>query len=426
MATTKPAADLGARAVEELRELKELTSDDAGAQRVAWTPTWARARQWFLAKLEALPVEVDVDEAGNVWSTLRGRSEQALLIGGHIDSVPGGGWLDGALNLVAGLQVLRRVANDGVPPLTLRLVDWADEEGARFGRTCFGSSATSGSLRPDEVRELRDRDGVALTDALAEFGIDLDQMTRSRRQLTDAVGYLELHIEQGPVLERLRLPLAVVTGTAGVERHRITFRGERSHAGSTPMEDRHDALVAATHLVQAARSCAEKEGGVATVGTIDVDPGIITAVPGRCTVGLDMRHQDAAALARMLAAVRRAARNVDGGVVSEWEALWEIAPIAFDKRLIALTEQTIAALVGSCPRLTSGALHDAAEVAKAGVPSVMLFVQSLRGISHSPAEDTRPEHIELAVQALDRLTARIMAASGSFLQRRRAQGGQPI
>src|SRR6188472_1781682 len=211
-----------ARTVSELRELRELTGDENGAQRVAWTDTWERARDWLREKVEGTGAQEEVDAAGNQWFTLRGASDRALLIGGHIDSVPNGGWLDGCLNVMAGVEVLRRLAEDGEPPLTVRLVNWADEEGARFGRSLFGSSAAAGSMADqDELRQRKDADGVALPDAIARFEVDLDRALEARSELEDAVAYLELHIEQGPVLESLDLPLGVVLGTFGVERHQV-------------------------------------------------------------------------------------------------------------------------------------------------------------------------------------------------------------
>src|SRR5438128_11179251 len=202
------------RTVAELRELQELTGDDNGAQRVAWTETWERAREWLRAKVAGTGAEATVDAAGNQWFTLRGVSDRAVLIGGHIDSVPNGGWLDGALNVVAGVEVLRRIAADGSPPVTVRPVNWADEEGARFGRSLFGSSAAAGSMADqDELRARRDADGVALPDALRAHGVELDGALEARAQLENAAAYLELHIEQGPVLESLDLPLGVVLGT---------------------------------------------------------------------------------------------------------------------------------------------------------------------------------------------------------------------
>src|SRR5437773_5543537 len=197
-----------ARTVAELTELRELTGDENGAQRVAWTDTWERAREWLRGKVAETGAGESIDAAGNQWFTLRGGSDRALLIGGHIDSVPNGGWLDGSLNLVAGVEVLRRIAADGQPPLTVRLVNWADEEGARFGRSLFGSSAAAGSMADqDELRERRDADGNALPEVVGRHGVDLDRATEARRQLEAAAAYLELHIEQGPVLESLGLSL---------------------------------------------------------------------------------------------------------------------------------------------------------------------------------------------------------------------------
>lgn len=393
-----------ARTVAELRELQALTGGTAGAQRVAWTPVWLRARDWLAAKLAELGVEQEIDEAGNQWGTLPGRSSRALLIGGHLDSVPDGGWLDGSLNVLAGLEVLRALAAEGSPPaLTVRLVSWADEEGARFGRSLFGSSACSGTLALEEARALRDREGTAAADALRECGVELDRMKESGRMLRDAAGYLELHIEQGPVLERLGLPLGVVTGTCGVERHLVRFRGQSAHAGSTPMEVRRDAAVAGARLTLEVREVAKREQGVGTVGRVTTEPGIPTAVPGECTLTVDQRHLDPTALARMLEGVREAGRRIasEEDVEVEWERIWRIEPIPFDPTLLDLCEESVREVSGTSHRLPSGPLHDAAEMARAGIPTAMLFVQSLRGLSHTPLEDTRAEHLELSVRALD-------------------------
>src|SRR5918993_3923940 len=212
------------RTVAELRELRELTGDENGAQRVAWTETWKRAQEWMSSKLAGTGALESFDAAGNQWWTLPGASERALILGGHLDSVPDGGWLDGGLNVIAGAEVLRRIAEEGESPLTVRLVSWADEEGARFGRSLFGSSAAAGSMADlDELRELSDRDGVSLPDALREHGVELDHALDARKQLGNAAAYLELHIEQGPVLESMDLPLGAVLGTFGVERHRVTW-----------------------------------------------------------------------------------------------------------------------------------------------------------------------------------------------------------
>jgi beta-ureidopropionase / N-carbamoyl-L-amino-acid hydrolase len=405
------------RTVAELRELRELTGNEEGAQRVAWTDTWVEAKKWLASKLEQLGAEEEIDQAGNQWFTVRGSSERALLIGGHIDSVPNGGWLDGALNVVAGAEVLRRIAEEGEPPVTVRLVNWADEEGARFGRSLFGSSAAAGSMvDQDELRSRRDAGGQALPEVLAAHGVDLDRALEARSRLHGAAAYLELHIEQGPVLEALDLPLGVVLGTFGVERHQITFRGQAAHAGSTPMDKRRDALGGAAKLALEIREIAKRtgDGAVCTVGSCVTKPGIVTSVVETCTVLLDQRHLDAGKLASMLAEANDASRRFadEEDVDVEWERVWAIEPILFDEELIALADEAVNEVAGQSHRLPSGPLHDAAEVSRAGVPTVMLFVQSLRGLSHTKLEDTKPEHLELAVQALDRLASKTIEKLG--------------
>jgi N-carbamoyl-L-amino-acid hydrolase len=402
------------RTVTRLRELRDLTGDEHGAQRVAWTETWAAGRAWLRESLADLPLEVERDEAGNDWYTLRGESDRAVLIGGHMDSVPNGGWLDGCLNVLAGAEVLRRIAGDGTPPVTVRLVDWADEEGARFGRSLFGSSAAAGSMADqDELRRLNDRDGVSLPDALREHGVDLDGALAARRQLERAAAYLELHIEQGPVLESLDLPLGVVLGTFGVERSRITWRGQAAHAGSTPMDRRRDALAGAAKLALDLRRIAAEtgDGAVCTSGGVVCRPGIVTSVVETAEQLLDQRHLDAAKLSSMLAAAQEASRRFaeEERIDVEWERIWQIEPILFDETLVGFAEEAITEVAGTCHRLPSGPLHDAAEVSRAGIPTVMVFVQSLRGLSHTKLEDTRPEHLELSVEALDRLAAKTIA-----------------
>jgi N-carbamoyl-L-amino-acid hydrolase len=400
-----------ARTVAELRELRELTGDEDGAQRVAWTETWERAREWLRAKVASTGAVEEIDEAGNQWFTLDGGDGKALLLGGHIDSVPNGGWLDGSLNVMAGVEVLRRIAEEGPPPVPVRLVNWADEEGARFGRSLFGSSAAAGSMRDqDELAKLSDRDGVSLSEAIGRYGVSLDTASEARVQIENAGAYLELHIEQGPVLESLDLPLGVVLGTFGVERSRVTWRGQAAHAGSTPMDKRRDALAGAAKLALEIRGIAREvgDGAVCTSGNVVCRPGIVTSVVETAEQLLDQRHLDAGKLARLLALAKEASERfaAEENVEVEWERIWNIEPILFDEKLIELADEAIREVAGASYRLPSGPLHDAAEVARAGVPTVMVFVQSLRGLSHTKLEDTKPEHLELSVAALDNLASK--------------------
>ncbi|MGH7945969.1 MAG: hydantoinase/carbamoylase family amidase [Opitutaceae bacterium] len=402
------------RTIAELKDLRTLTGDEEGAQRVAFTATWLKARAWLVEKLKTLPVEVVADEAGNVWATMRGKSPRELLIGGHIDSVPNGGWLDGCLNLLAGVAILRRLdaQYNGRPPVTVRLVDWADEEGARFGKSLFGSSACSGALNMEEARRLKDRDGIALPDALKKAGIDFEAVKGCQTQLRNAAAYIELHIEQGPVLLDLDLPLGAVLGTFGVERHAITFRGQAAHSGSTPMNRRKDAFLAAGKMASEIYRIAEGSGGgVCTIGSCTTRPGIVTSVVEECRITLDQRHLDAAALAQMLREARDASEQFarEGNVGVTWERLWQIEPRPFHPELVTLCDEAIKDTVGKSHRLPSGPLHDAAEVCGAGVPTVMMFVQSLHGISHNKIEDTKEEHLEQCVVAFDRLAEKTIA-----------------
>lgn len=400
------------RTVTELKELRELTGDENGAQRVAFTPTWAKARAWLRQKLAELPAEIHTDEAGNLWATLHGESGRALLIGGHIDSVPNGGWLDGSLNTLAAVEILRRINTqyNGKPPVTVHLVDWTDEEGARFGKSLFGSSACSGHLEMDEARGLKDKEGITLPTALETNGINFEKVKDCRKELASAAAYLELHIEQGPVLLDLDRPLGTVLGTFGVERHALTFHGQAAHAGSTPMNKRKDAFLAAAKMSPEIYSITQRNGGVCTIGSCSTKPGILTSVIEECRITLDQRHLDGEALARMLQEAKEASERFaqEGNVTVSWDRIWQIEPIRFHADLIALCDEAISESGAGPHRLPSGPLHDAAEMARAGVPAIMMFVQSLRGISHNKMEDTKEEHLELAVIAFDKLAEKAM------------------
>jgi beta-ureidopropionase / N-carbamoyl-L-amino-acid hydrolase len=402
------------RTIAELKELRSLTADENGAQRVAWTDTWLQARRWFESKLDGLPVEHHIDAAGNRWVTLQGESDRALILGSHLDSVPNGGWLDGCLGVLAALEVLRRIHEEfnGRPPITVRLVDFADEEGARFGRSLLGSSAFAGTHSVEADRVRTDRDGIRMDDALGRCGVEMDRFPDARVEQKNAAAYLELHIEQGPVLENFMLPLGVVLGTKGVERHAITFHGQEAHSGSTPMKARRDALAAAAKLALEIRSIAGRHpDAVCTIGSLKTFPGIVTAVVGRSEATLDQRDLDAKVLAQMYREAREASERFasEEKCAVEWSRIWSIEPIKFHPELIKRCHEAVAETVGVAYELPSGPLHDAAEVSRAGIPTVMMFVQSIGGISHNKVENTSEEHLEMAVRAFDRLASKTMA-----------------
>jgi allantoate deiminase len=260
------------------------------------------------------------------------------------------------------------------------------------------------------VRGLTDAGGVALPDALAAYSVELDRAGEARARLTGAVAYLELHIEQGPVLERLGLPLGVVLGSFGVERHRLRFTGAHAHAGASPMDARRDAFMAAARSAVACRDDAARRADArATTGSVRVAPGIATAYNGACELTLDLRALDRAELLAMLAAARRvtAALAQEEGCEVAWEPVFANEPVPFDRELIALAETVVRSLAGACHSLPSGPLHDATEMARV-LPAVMLFVRSLGGVSHTSAEDSLVEDVELGVRALYELTRRVV------------------
>jgi allantoate deiminase len=405
------------RVIADLRELAARTSTVDGAQRLAWGPVWRDAREWFKGKVAEVGLAVETDSAGNNWVTLPGTSTRTVIVGSHLDSVPNGGWLDGCLGVAAALEALRIQAAAGKPPVTIRLVDWADEEGARFGRSLLGSSAAAGSLDIDEIRELTDRHGTRLVDALTENGVAIGTMSNAHRELKqiDARAYLELHIEQGPVLESMHKPTGVVLGTFGVERNMIRFTGQAAHSGSTPIAMRRDGFLAAAQTALACREIALKHsrpgaGVVCTVGVVNVEPKIVTAVPGVCEISLDQRSLDEDVLAAMLADAREASERSgrENGVTVEWKPLWRINPRPFDPDLVRLCEEAVREETGDAPRLPSGPLHDAAEMVP-HMPVIMMFAYSSKGLSHCKEEDTPASHLETTIRAYLRLVDKTVA-----------------
>ena len=405
LADLKTSSD---RVISDLKTLAELTSTPEGAQRLAWGPIWRKARDWFTQEVGKLGLTVEKDSAGNLWVTLPGEKPDSVLVAGHLDSVPNGGWLDGCLGVLAGLEALRRYAAEGkTPPLTLKLVDWADEEGARFGRSLLGSSAAGGSLKIEEVKDLKDREGTLLPNALKENGVTLETMLKANDELKQipAKAYLELHIEQGPVLESMDKPTGVVLGTFGVERHMMKFTGQAAHSGSTPIPMRKDAFLAAAQTALEIREIGKRHtrpgaNVVCTCGVVKVEPCIVTAVPGTCEMSLDQRALDASVLAEMYKEAREASERAarENNVKVEWTKLWTIEPRPFDPTLIRLCEEAVREVTGDAPRLPSGPLHDAAEMVPY-MPTVMMFAYSANGLSHCKEEDTPREHLEKTIQA---------------------------
>jgi hydantoinase/carbamoylase family amidase len=385
----------------DLRELARLTGGPEGAERLCWGEGWREARKLLDRRLDELGLRSRVDAAGNLWCVMKGAGDgPALALGSHLDSVPRGGWLDGALGVMAALGVLRAWAGTGQPPpRDLILIDWADEEGARFGRSLFGSAAAAGSLDPGELAGARDAEGRTAAAVMAENGVQLERASSAQGGLDLLGSYLELHIEQGPELAAGGAPLAAVTGCVGIERVRLLFTGQASHAGTTPMADRRDAALAAAEL-------AVELDGRATTGELVLEPNVATVLAGRAILTVDLRHRDAETLAGMLAALRERAEAIGAarGCSLERQPVWRIDPVEFDPGLVEL-----AAGLADGRRMVSGALHDAAEVARAGVPTAMLFCPSIAGISHSREEDTAEGDLLFAIERFGQLASRVLA-----------------
>jgi hydantoinase/carbamoylase family amidase len=407
-----PAIDAG-RVIADLRELDRRTGGADGAQRLCWSEGW-RAARWLLEELlEELGLKPERDEAGNLWASLDSAGGPTVAVGSHLDSVPGGGWLDGALGVMAALGVLRAWSADGVTPARpLTLIDWADEEGARFGRSLFGSSAFSGTLEVEELRGLRDADGRSIAEVLSENGIELNEAPRAERRRAELAAYLELHIEQGPVLEAEGSRAAAVDGCVGIERHRFRFTGQTSHAGTTPMDRRRDAGLTAAEMALQVEAIGQRHDGVATAGALALSPGIPTAVAGEAELLVDLRHPDAGELAAMLGEAEGAGAELAARrkCALEVEPVWRIDPIKFDSGLVEAARLACADATGSDRVLTSGALHDAAEVSRV-LPAAMVFCPSIAGISHAKEEDTSEEDLAAGIEAFGLLANRVVASA---------------
>jgi hydantoinase/carbamoylase family amidase len=411
--TVTSVMDTG-RVLDDLRELARLTGGPDGARRVCWTDEWSRAREFLRSRLDELPVDISIDQAGNLWAELAGEQDGFVIVGSHVDSVPAGGWLDGALGIFAAVEALRSHSSGETRPVGLRFVDWADEEGARFGRSLFGSSACAGTLEVDEVRDLRDRDGERLEDVVARYGVELDRVHEAGARLEGACAYLEMHIEQGPVLESRGEPAATVLGTCGVERHVAVFTGQTAHAGATPMGLRRDSFAATAEAALAIREVGFRHEGVCTVGGATSEPGVVTAVAGRTEMLLDQRHLDPDALAAMLAEASEACERAAGdhGCELELRHVWSIPPIPFDDRLIGLARRAVAEAGGKDTAIPSGPLHDAAEMARL-IPTVMVFSSSSPPVSHTKEEDTPEDDLRVAIEAYGRTVHAALTAAAA-------------
>ena len=385
-----------------------------GVTRLAFTPEDQSARNLFQDKLAAAGLDVRVDAIGNIFGRRRGRDGglPPLLLGSHLDSVPKGGRFDGTLGVLSALEVIRMLDDARLEThRPVELACFAAEESSRFGLGTLGSKAVVGKLAPEMLDALRDAEGRTLAEALRECGLSPDHLGEVRRRSGEYHAYLELHLEQGAVLEHAGFPVGLVTGIAAPTRFGVTYMGRADHSGATPMGLRRDALVAGAELVLSVRRVVLTHGSptsVGTVGVLRVQPGAMNVIPGQASLGIDLRDIDSDAKRRIAkkvqAAARRIARkwNLDASI----ETLTDESPVPLPERIRQISAAACQACGIPFLEIPSGAGHDAmyiAEIAATG----MIFVRCREGISHNPAELVEPQDIAAGAAALAETALRL-------------------
>jgi N-carbamoyl-L-amino-acid hydrolase len=400
-----------------LRDLRALSAigglADGGVDRLAWSDADLAGRRWFSERIQEAGLEARLDAALNVFGHVPGAAGPFLLTGSHLDSVPNGGRLDGAYGCVAALEVLRSLVESADPiAQRVEVVGFSDEEGVRFATGLIGSLALAGELDVARLRQAQDWRGLPIDQVLAAAGREVDRLPDAQQQLDSIAAFIELHIEQGPRMEAAGIDLAVVTGIVGVHRQRILVIGEQNHAGTTPLPLRHDAGRAAARAVAGLYELVRSIDGdaVANVGFMQFEPGGVNVVPGRASFTVEVRHLDEAIVRRIVDAFVASLRKIcsEEGCQMDAELLSWVPPAAMDPAQIGTLEQACHDVGREPGRLWSGAGHDAAVLAR-HVPTGMLFVPSVGGLSHSPRETTSDEHLVLGARALLRAVQRCAA-----------------
>jgi len=373
-------------------ELAACTEEPGKITRPFASEAMRRANELVREWMHEAGMTVTRDNIGNLRGRYEGAGDATLLLGSHLDSVRDAGRYDGPLGVVAAIAAVQRLHDTGKQlRFAIEVLAFADEEGLRYGSTYLGSRAFSGAFDPAELTRT-DSDGISMAEAIRRFGGDPARIAGDRWAGGPLVGYVEVHIEQGPVLEQLGLPVGVVSAIAGQDRYDLTFMGEAGHAGTVPMRLRRDALVAASVFVQRVHDyAASRQGLVATVGTLTVEPGAANVIPGKVTLSLDVRHADDAERKRARAALL-------DGVKAVAEKRSERAAVACSPRLTPLLAQ---AIEGEKVELVSGAGHDGVYMSEL-TDIAMLFVRCKGGISHNPAELVTEADVAVALDVLSR------------------------
>jgi allantoate deiminase len=398
---------LATTVLERCDALAAFSEEDGRLTRRFATPALRAAGEAVAGWMRAAGMTVGRDAIGNVVGRLDGDGSGTLLMGSHLDSVRDAGRYDGPLGVLVAIACAQRLRDEGrALPFALEVFAFADEEGVRYGTAYLGSGVVAGRFDP-AVLQRRDADGIAMADAIAAFGGDPTALPAARRDPAGLLGYVEVHIEQGPVLEAQDVAVGVVDAISGQTRAAVTFAGAAGHAGTVPMALRRDALAAGAEWILAVEALARgTDGLVATVGEARVEPGAGNVIPGRVALSLDVRHAHDGAREAAVAALRERAAAIAAarGLAVEWEVVQATAAVACSPPLA----DALAAAARACGhrelRLTSGAGHDAAVMA-ALTPVAMLFVRCARGISHNPAESVALADVAAAIEVVGRFLA---------------------
>jgi allantoate deiminase len=403
--TRDPLGLRAQRLVDRAGELAAITSRPSGCTRLAFSAELAAATDMFRGWLEAVGLRCEMDAAGNLSAVLPGTDpgSPALLLGSHLDTVLDGGRWDGTLGVLVAADCVERLADAATPPVCdVEILVFADEEGVRFGTGCFGSRALAGRVPASELERV-DAEGVSLEEALEGYTGARGALESARRDPRGLGAFLEVHIEQGPMLEQLGRPIAVVSAIAGNTRAVLRFEGLSGHAGTVPMGERHDALAAAAAwTVEVERRVSAEPELVGTVGALSALPGQVNVIAGSATATLDVRGPDDGQRRRMVEQLRRDAEHQAGlrGARVAWTETLDRPAAPMDPQLVDEVRRALAGSGQEPPLLVSGAGHDAAVMASL-CPSLLLFVRCREGVSHHPDEHVTPEDVRGALEATD-------------------------
>ena len=397
------------RLLRDLNAVSRIGLGEGGSvTRLVFSVHELRSRQLLVHLMNQAGLDVRVDAAGNIFGRLAGGHGPAVLAGSHLDSVIQGGRYDGPVGVIGALEAVRTIKESGVPlPAPLESVCFVGEESSRFGFATLGSSLVAGDVTMDDFANAVDAGGNRLEDVLSSLGIYRENLDSLKRDPDTVKAYFELHIEQGPILESKKKKIGVVTAIAAPSRFRVVFKGQADHSGTTPMEMRKDALVAAGHLItyidEVCREHASTDKGrvVGTVGALKVEPGVINAIPGRTELQVDVRSITSASKRKVAGLIRKRARRIarERSIKVELLTIRDEEPVALHPRLIALIRTLCEERQVPFEVMPSGAGHDAMQMAKI-TPTGMIFIPSTNGVSHNPTEWTDPEDICLGAQLL--------------------------